>query len=399
MTDRSDVVSSAWRDRGVCIISPYPSGGVTSQSGVAMYTQALVDGFSSLKTSQIVILAQRSAPVLESENLRVLPIWDPTHFSGSRISRSLQEHRPGVVHLQHEFRIFGTVAKTAATVRRLRRVRDLGAGVVVTLHGVVDRGGIDRGFVARNQAHLPSAVVGRIFYQAYREIQRLSDQVIVHHQHFADILVSDYKFDPNRVSVIPMGRGTVVRDSTYNTERVSSAGFRVLCFGYLTSYKNFELVLDVAERSMMPGVTFVFCVSERSGHDAEPSVRLRELEGRARRLEPTVEWHGYLADEDVPSMFGSVDLLLLPYTDCISVSAVASLAEGFGIPVCYSEPLLPLLGNGVTTFKLEVLALEETVTNAMTGLLAHADSGVFTSWGEVATMTKLVWDRAARMNL
>ncbi len=381
----------------VCMVSPYRDQGSSPQSGVAAYTESLVTAVT--RTQPVTVLAQRSAETVSAGNLIVHPAWSLGRGGSAGLLSYVQILRPRVIHVQHEFRIFGSFIRTMLAMRRIGKLRREGVALVVTLHGVIDLTTIDSKFRSRNRVHAPVPWVRLGVRFASRDIRRMACLVIVHHERFADVLVEQYKFSRDDIYVIPMGRGVGIAERSEVSTRQRGSNFRVLCFGYLTSYKDFELVVSVAERGRLHGVTFVFCVSERLPKNIRTkSRRLTELEARVKAVGSTVEWRGYVADDEVASVFAGSDLLLLPYTDCVSISAVASLAESFGIPICHSEPIGRLLGSGPRMFQLNVESLEAAIGFVMKDSGPVVQDSLFPSWEVVAEMTKNAWVSAGHLS-
>ncbi|MCX8015037.1 MAG: hypothetical protein N2748_03370, partial [candidate division WOR-3 bacterium] len=89
--------------------------------GIATYTGYLINGLRSLgKNLRVRVVAEDKAAAYQDSFLEVLPIW----HRNTDFSRSIIENTENfdVVHLQHEFGIFGYDQRTVKTLGRLKGV-------------------------------------------------------------------------------------------------------------------------------------------------------------------------------------------------------------------------------------------------------------------------------------
>jgi glycosyltransferase involved in cell wall biosynthesis len=168
-------------------------------------------------------------------------------------------------------------------------------------------------------------------------------------------------------------------------------GLEVLTLGFLTGYKLPELVVEVAESGLLAGTVFRFCIGLNPRiKDPGYVARYAGLEERVKALGSRAVWSGYVPDEKLAETFASASALVLPYTECVSTSAVAALAQHFGVAVCHSRPLRPLFGAGPLEFELEVESLVAALSQARTDK-SHPQKELFTSWEASAGATSDVW--------
>jgi len=105
---------------------------------------------------------------------------------------------------------------------------------------------------------------------------------------------------------------------------------RILAFGKWGTYKRLDLLIEafhqLAER--MPNVKLIVA---GSNHPMTPGY----VESAAEQLKdnPRVEFTGYVAEEDIPKLFRTSSVLVLPYSSATGASGVAHLACEFGVPI------------------------------------------------------------------
>jgi glycosyltransferase involved in cell wall biosynthesis len=231
---------------------------------------------------------------------------------------------------------------------------------------------------------------------AYRTITMASSRVIVHHEHFQSVLRHSYGVDGTKIEVIPFGS-----DHHLATQRSVDAsrsdGRSILVLGFLAGYKMPELVVQLAEENRLPNAVFHFVVGRNPRiNSAQYDKRYSDLAIRVHALGSRATWSGYVPDEELSQILSKSDVVVLPYTECVSGSAVASLAQAHGLSVCYSRALRPLFGTSRAEFDLNTQSLacaiqaQEICTskrNAELSTWARAAEGNETIWAEVAAIS------------
>ena len=105
---------------------------------------------------------------------------------------------------------------------------------------------------------------------------------------------------------------------------------RILAFGKWGTYKRLELLIEAFEQlsSRTPNVRLIVA---GGNHPQTPGY----VESVADSLKhnPRVEFTGYVAEEEIPELFRSASVLVLPYSSATGASGVAHLACEFGVPI------------------------------------------------------------------
>jgi glycosyltransferase involved in cell wall biosynthesis len=178
-----------------------------------------------------------------------------------------------------------------------------------------------------------------------RALLRRVDSVLTHSEQQAE-LARGLTGEPVRVAVMaphlpvgPSAKAAVVEPFR-----------RVLFFGIVRPYKGLDLLLRALART--PGVALTVAGEFWGGEDTTRAL-IDEL-GLADRVELRP---GYVAEADVPELFGRVDALVLPYR-----SATASQNVWLGHE------------HGVPVIATRVGALPDNVTDDVDGLLVEPGS-------------------------
>lgn len=366
------------------MLTPVPSRG-EPLSGVAAYSASLTAAISN--EIDLSLIVQRSADVATWTGRPLVPSWTRGPALPRQVLQAARDRRLSLLHVQHEFNLYGGVLQSFLLTGALAVLGGRGIKVVTTLHGVVDPADVDADFLGANA--LPRAVplVRAGLAAGYRTLCAASDVVIVHHEHFRQILSEEYKVRSAKIAVVPLG--TAARQAV---PRRAASPPQVLVLGFLTGYKRPEVVAELAEASALAGVHFRFCVGRNPGNATDAyEQRYQDLARRVGALPGRATWSGYIPDDELEDAFLQARVLILPYTECLSASAVASMALACGTTIVYSSPLAPLFGPGPLQFDLDRFSLEQAIDRALAGTENGAVPFLAT-WDAVAKATEAVWN-------
>ena len=120
----------------LCMISTFPP----ECGGVSTYTENLVDSlYSSIETT---IIAQKNGDSREESkvgvNISIVNCWKTGLFYPFQIFKELCARKPQIVHIQHEYFIFGRAISAGIFPLVTIFAKILRVKVFVTMHGVVN---------------------------------------------------------------------------------------------------------------------------------------------------------------------------------------------------------------------------------------------------------------------
>lgn len=374
----------------VCLVAPLPAQGRQSGGGVATYTASLVRHLPGEWIGRLRVVANRQCPVGAYPESKIVAAWTPGWRAPTQIRKALRSNPQSLIHLQHEFRLFGNPLVTNRVVSSLREFRADGTRIVITLHGVFEPSVLEDHWKGWAGWRLLRPLASTALTASFGEVAAVSDLVIVHHETFRDLLISCYGVHPAAVAVVPLGAAAA---APRGGDWVQKAQPRVLVFGFLTPYKRPELVVDLAESDLLPQAVFEFCIGE---HPRDHSMRQRRrydaLRKRVIALGNRGIWRGFVPDELVPETFDRADVLVLPYAECVSSSAVAALAVEHGVPMCFASPLRPFFGRGELEFQLTPTDLRRAILAALDQRSTRfASPSPFAPWSETSARTADLW--------
>jgi glycosyltransferase involved in cell wall biosynthesis len=326
----------------ICMISSYPP----AKDGVAHYCNKLCEAITQEDTeSQVLVLSNNSSP-FQNRRLEVIKAWTSDSIEYPfRILRTVSKWKPEVIHIQHEYWLFGRDFHSISFILLLLLLGFVNRPVFVTMHQIVPREELTSSFFQKRNSKRFTTVktVYKILYD--RLIERLSSAIIVHLQIAKRILVNDYSFAENRIHVIPHGISIDVENTSLTDsmakDLLNLQDKRVLLFfGEIRRGKGLEFVIKA-----MPRITALYpnCVCLIAGQfnpNSSPESRdyLKELEALSRNLkleEKVIFKAQFIPDSDIPIYFAAADVVLLPYSEdgFIYASGPLSLALGFSKPI------------------------------------------------------------------
>lgn len=365
------------------MLTPVPSRG-EPLSGVAAYSASLTGATSDSLDLRLIV--QRSADADAWTGRPLTPSWTRSVALPRQVLAAARERQLDLLHVQHEFNLYGGVLQSFLLTGALAVLRRGGTKVVTTLHGVVDPDDVDPDFLAANGLPRSVRLARAGLAGGYRTLCGASDVVIVHHEHFRQVLADRYRVPARKIAVVPLGT-----TSRRVVGRRDEGAPQILVLGFLTGYKRPEVVADVAEGDALPGATFRFCVGRNPANTTETyKRRYQALQDRIVALPGRASWSGYVPDSELEDAFLRAQVLVLPYTECLSASAVASFALTCGTTIVYSSALAPLFGPGPLQFDLERTSLEGAIGQALGGAV-NDDVPFLASWESVAQATEAIW--------
>ncbi len=238
----------------------------------------------------------------------------------------VEKLQPDLVHIQHEYSIF---PNNEEFVEMIKRFRELGSRVVVTMHSVA------------HAFHRPQLV------EFHRALSRVVNAVIVHSplQH-GELMMQ--RAEVSKIRIVPHGTtlnpfADIVSKSTALSKLgielddvdkpiISVPGFIRMDKGLDVMLKSFEIVRKYYDAKLL-------LVGHPQDGD-EPLLRVREfLEKREWLKRDVVTIRTFLPRDKLLLLLRAVDIAVFPYrdNDLLSVSGAFHLAIGSKKPVICSQ--------------------------------------------------------------
>ena len=264
--------------------------------------------------------------------VRSVPCWRfNAPDNAIQIRRAVREVNPDIVLFNIQFASFGD-GKVSATLGLLTPwlLKLDGRKVVVLLHNIMETVNLKSAGFGNNP--VLEAVI-RLFGNIITRFILKADWVAVTIPKYVEILES--KYGAKNALLAPHGSFEEPTDAEPNP--MPGGKPTVMTFGKFGTYKTVDLLVEAHAVLLKkhPDMRLVI-----AGTDSPNAAGY--LQGVRERYAhvPNVEYTGYVAEEDVPRIFGEAWVVAFPYTSTTGSSGVLHQAGGYGKAV-----VLPNLGD------------------------------------------------------
>jgi len=378
----------------VCLVSVLPP----FRSGVSLYTVGLLSGLERTCYSfPTVIIANKCAdePAGKNRNLRLVKAWTKgPGYLFQVISAAIKE-RPKLVHIQHEFFLYGGIVASGVFPLLVSLLRLMGIKVVVTMHGVVPRKLARKQFADAFFIPANPIALGFGLPVLTMLISASANAIIVHNQSAKNTLHEDFGVALEKIRVIPHGIGariTETRQSQHVQENT------VMFFGNITPSKGLETLISAFEQVRVPNARLIIAGGPhpRGSSYFEQIIQMVRSSSISNRITIT----GYVPDERIHSLFRQCSLAVFPYNFSVSSSGGLSFALQHQKPTIVTD--LPTFTE-IITDNLNGLIVPPRNTKALTSaierMLLNRELRNSLSNGILKSLSDLAWTAIATETL
>ncbi len=317
----------------ICLVTTFPpSQGGLSEYGLHIAQELRRDSFLSF-----TILADKiSSEEPECEDFNVLRCWSfDDALSCVRLLKELRKLKPDVVWFNLLFSTFGRNPLNAflgLLTPMLARLS--GYYTHVTLHHLMDTVDLEDAGVRYQRAYRwAGAIATRVLL--------LANSVSVLMPGYRQILLEKY----GRNNVHLRSHGILTASPEYpDFSRRGNPEHRILAFGKWGTYKRLELMIKAFAivSQTLPTARLVI-----SGGDHPLAAGYVESVRKEHEGSPAIEFIGYVPEDQLPVLFQSATVAVMPYSSSTGCSGVAHLACAYGVPiVCADLPDFRQMAEG-----------------------------------------------------
>ncbi|CCH55147.1 glycosyl transferase, group 1 [Fibrisoma limi BUZ 3] len=319
----------------VAIVSTYPPGKGTLNE----YGFYLVQHFRRNPDVKEVILIADKLPAgqhytFDDEGcpIRVEAVWQFNNWSNPvNILQAVRRTKPDVVLFNIQFLFFGDQKIPAALgLQTPFLVKKAGYPSVVLLHNILEE--VDLGAAGITKNPVLSAAYQFIGSMLTRFILS-ADLVTVTIAKYVQVL--EKKYNAKNVALVPHGSFELPPMPDF---ALPPGPMQVMTFGKFGTYKRVEAMIEAVE-----------LVRSRTTLDMEIVIAGTDSPNKAGYLDemkqkyahvPQLRFTGYVAEEDVPRIFGESAVVVFPYTSTTGSSGVLHQAGSYG-----RAAILPNIGD------------------------------------------------------
>lgn len=307
----------------ICLVTSFPpSHGGLSEYGLHIAQELQCNPFLSL-----TILADRiDSGQPELPEFSVQRCWSFNDLgSVSRIVKAIRDLKPDVVWFNLLFSTFGRnplVAFSGLMTPLLARLN--GCYTHVTLHHLMDTVDLqDAGVRFARTYRWAGAVATRILL--------LSNSVSVLMPGYRKILAEKYGSD----NVDVRSHGILTRrPEPPDFSRRGNPEHRILAFGKWGTYKRLELMIDAFDLIARKVPSAKLVVAGGNHPHARGYVESLKEQWKWNRK---IEFTGYIHEDDLPNLFQTSSVAVMPYSSSAGCSGVAHLACAYGVPIVCAD--------------------------------------------------------------
>jgi len=227
------------------------------------------------------------------------------------------------------------------------------------MHGVVPLSKMTASFLKENRIPSNALVMRLGLTFLVKLVALLSTKIIVHEKNLMAILTDEYRCDHSKINVINHGieQPEVIISSDKAKRKLNIHSKRViLFFGYLTGYKNVDLLIDSARFLKTDDWLILIAggMHPRLTEDSNYIKYISELREEAARIsKKSILFKGFVNEEEISLFFSAADLVIFPYNIYMSSSGPLSLAASFGKPFLVSDAFREVITFDDARFKNE----------------------------------------------
>jgi glycosyltransferase involved in cell wall biosynthesis len=307
----------------ICLVTSFPP----SRDALNEYGFHIASELQRIPGIQLTVLGDEYSPTQpELDGFSVNRCWKFNSLSNPlRLMRAIRQHKPDVVWFNLGFASFGGTPPSAFLgIATPALARMAGFYTHVTLHQLMETVNLDD--------------AGIRFPLLYKWGGALATHIVLF-ANSVSVMLPAYR----SVLVEKYGRGSVyVRRHGIFSARPEYPDFalrgnpehRILAFGKWGTYKRLEPMIEAFKEvsRQIPDARLVIAGTD---HPKTPGYLKSIREKLASRSD--VIFRGYVAEEDIPQLFQSSSLAVLPYTSSAGSSGIAHLACTYGVPIVASD--------------------------------------------------------------
>ena len=293
----------------IAFVSTYPP----IECGIGTYTAFLVEALKKT-SSEIHVVSQYGA-----EGRHVYPSYSPGEDGiAGKIFNAAVKVTPDLVHIQHEFGLYGEL-DGIAVLELIYRLKSTGTPVIATFHTVEEKPGFRKALIIRTMC---------------REL----DGIIVHGQKHVDILQTVFNAERSKLFLVPHGAREMnpIADAKKKLDLEDKKV--ILLAGYFRPTKCFDRIVDLFPQIVkkVPDAWLVLSGKLRMLEFSTYRAMLFEKINNSAAKDRIEVFRGQFPQKTFDTILSAADIVVLPYAEGAQ-SGIMAHAMTFGKPVITSN--------------------------------------------------------------
>jgi glycosyltransferase involved in cell wall biosynthesis len=307
----------------ICLVTSFPP----SRDALNEYGFHIASELQNIPGVELTILGDEYAPVQpELDGFTVKRCWKFNSLGNPlRLMRAIRKEKPDVVWFNLGFASFGGTPLSAFLgIATPALARMAGFYTHATLHQLMETVNLDDAGIRFPLLYKWGGVLAT-------HLVLFANSVSVMLPAYRSVLVEKY----GRGSVYVRRHGIFSARPEYPDLALrGNPEHRILAFGKWGTYKRLEPMVE-AFKEVAREIPNARLVIAGTDHPKTPGYLQSIREKLASRSD--VLFTGYVAEEDIPQLFQSSSVAVLPYTSSAGSSGIAHLACTYGVPIVASD--------------------------------------------------------------
>jgi len=307
----------------ICLVTSFPP----SRDALNEYGFHIASELQNIPGVELTILGDEYSPVQpELDGFTVKRCWKFNSLRNPfRLMRAIRQEKPDVVWFNLGFASFGGTPPSAFLgIATPALARMAGFYTHATLHQLMETVNLDDAGIRFPLLYKWGGVLAT-------HLVLFANSVSVMLPAYRSVLVEKY----GRGSVYVRRHGIFSARPEYPDLALrGNPEHRILAFGKWGTYKRLEPMIEAFKEvaRQIPSARLVIAGTD---HPKTPGYLKSIREKLASRSD--VIFTGYVAEEDIPQLFQSSSVAVLPYTSSAGSSGIAHLACTYGVPIVASD--------------------------------------------------------------
>ena len=300
------------------------------------------------KKTEAIVLANmnlnlpRSATVsVEGGSYRIVRIWKSGLLYPFIIFREILQQKLNVVHVQHEYFLFGKGFMAIHFPILLVLVRIARIPLIVTMHHVIP---IEkaRHFKKFFSKKIPEVLI-KAFLIVFNRSFSISSKILVPSACFKQTLSNDYKIEKRKIEIFPHSvdscRKTGEEEKEYAKRQLHLENKRIIMFfGYIRPSKGIEHAILAFPNLIEAFPNVIFSIVGRAQPNYYAYLNYLKQLVEKNNLSQYVRFENYVPEEILDIYFTAADVVVFPYTETVGATPIAHLrAASHGKPIVATD--------------------------------------------------------------
>ncbi|QQG44068.1 MAG: glycosyltransferase family 4 protein [Candidatus Roizmanbacteria bacterium] len=292
------------------------------------FSQILTNALAHEKGLNLTVYADEDPQNLNIRNCGTIKtVWPHTAMFIYKIFKEVLKDQPDVIHIQHEFTMYGSIKNAFLFPFLLLLLRLIGKKVVVTIHACVYKNQVDDQFIylftTKKIAGLSPTTLKLFFFYTYKLISIFSNAIICHTHLLKDMLIKDWQVSSNKIHVVPTGI-----PAKKLTKKNKKNYF--LYFGYMVRRNGLNYVIDGFSKFVKQNKKYKLILAGGIIKGQEEAFKEIQDYIKKKKLEKFVEIRGFIEQEEQDKLYEEASAVAIPAVVSMGSSGRLYHAQSWG---------------------------------------------------------------------